>query len=48
MYSSIQIRAINSGIPVCIIEEAKILTKSTSEKKICPGNNREELLRLYL
>ena len=44
VFESIQIRAINSGIPNCIIEEAKILYKKISEKKISRGNNRRGII----
>ena len=44
VFESIQIRAINSGIPICIIEEAKILYKKISEKKISRGNNRRGII----
>ena len=44
VFESIQIRAINSGIPSCIIEEAKILYKKISEKKILEEIIEEELL----
>ena len=44
VFESIQIRAINSGIPSCIIEEAKILYKKISEKKISRGNNRRGII----
>ena len=44
VFESIQIRAVNSGIPLCIIEEAKILYKKISEKKISRGNNRRGII----
>lgn len=44
VFESIQIRAINSGIPVCIIEEAKNLYKKISEIKINRGSNRHGII----
>ena len=44
VFESIQIRASNYGIPSCIIEEAKILYKQISEKKISRGNNRRGII----
>lgn len=40
----IQIRAINSGIPVCIIDEAKILYKKIADTKISRGSNRKGII----
>lgn len=44
VFESIQIRALNSGIPLCIIEEAKTLYKYVSEIKINRGSNRHGII----
>ena len=44
VFDSIQLRAINSGIPSCIIEEAKIMYKSISETQISRGSNRKGII----
>jgi transcription initiation factor TFIIB len=44
VFDAIQIRAINSGIPSCIIEEAKILYKKISETRISRGSNRKGII----
>ena len=44
VFESIQIRAINNGIPICIIEEAKNLYKKISEIKINRGSNRHGII----
>lgn len=44
VFDSIQVRAINSGIPSCIIEEAKTLYKQISETKISRGSNRKGII----
>ena len=44
VFDSIQVRAVNNGIPSCIIEEAKILYKSIAETKISRGANRKGII----
>jgi transcription initiation factor TFIIB len=44
VFDAIQIRAINNGIPACIIQEAKILYKKISETKISRGSNRKGII----
>ena len=44
VFDSIQVRAINSGLPACIIEEAKILYKQIAETKISRGANRKGII----
>ena len=44
VFDSIQIRAINGGIPLCIIEEAKNLYKKVSEIRIHRGSNRNGII----
>ena len=44
VFESIQIRAINNGIPTCIIDEAKNLYKKISEIKINRGSNRHGII----
>ena len=44
VFDSIQIRAINNGIPLCIIEEAKIMYKKISETRISRGSNRKGII----
>ena len=40
VFDSIQVRALNHGIPLCIIEEAKNLYKQISDVRIHRGSNR--------
>ena len=44
VFDSIQVRATNSGITSCIVEEAKVLYKSIAESKISRGSNRKGLI----
>lgn len=44
VFDSIQVRAINNGIPSCIIEEAKIMYKKISETRISRGSNRKGII----
>jgi len=44
VFDSIQVRALNNGIPVCIIEEAKNLYKQISDVKIHRGGNRSGII----
>ena len=44
VFDNIQIRAINNGIPTCIIEEAKIMYKNISETQISRGSNRKGII----
>ena len=44
VFDNIQVRAINSGITTCIIEEAKVLYKKIAESKISRGANRKGLI----
>lgn len=44
VFDSIQVRAINNGIPLCIIEEAKNLYKQISDVKIHRGSNRNGII----
>lgn len=44
VFDSITIRAINSGIPNCIIEEAKNLYKRIADTKISRGSNRKGII----
>ena len=44
VFESIQIRAVNSGIPLCIIEEAKNLYKKISDIQINRGSNRKGII----
>jgi len=44
VFDSIQIRAINNGIPLCIIEEAKNLYKQISDVRIHRGSNRNGII----
>tara|TARA_B100000575_G_C23065420_1_gene613452 strand:- start:202 stop:1239 length:1038 start_codon:yes stop_codon:yes gene_type:complete len=44
VFDSMTLRAINSGIPNCIIEEAKIMYKKISETKISRGSNRKGII----
>jgi len=44
VFDSIQVRAINHGIPPCIIEEAKNLYKQVSDVRIHRGSNRSGII----
>lgn len=44
VFDSIQVRAVNNGIPLCIIEEAKNLYKQISDVKIHRGSNRKGII----
>ena len=44
VFDNIQVRAVNHGIPVCIIEEAKIMYKKISETRISRGSNRKGII----
>ena len=44
VFDNIQIRAVNNGIPLCIIEEAKILYKQISDVRIHRGSNRNGII----
>jgi len=44
VFDSIQVRALNNGIPLCIIEEAKNLYKQISDVKIHRGSNRNGII----
>ncbi len=44
VFDTLQIRAINNGIPVCIVEDAKIMYKVLSETRISRGSNRKGLI----
>jgi transcription initiation factor TFIIB len=44
VFDAIQVRAINNGIPICIIEEAKLLYKKISEIRIHRGSNRSGII----
>ena len=44
VFDSIQVRAINNGIPACIIEEAKNLYKQISDVRIHRGSNRNGII----
>jgi len=44
VFDNIQIRAINNGIPLCIIEEAKNLYKQISDVRIHRGSNRNGII----
>lgn len=44
VFDTLQIRAINNGIPVCIIEDAKVMYKVLSEARISRGSNRKGLI----
>lgn len=44
IFDNMFIRANNSGIPLCIIEEAKTLYKQLSNNKITRGNNKNGLI----
>ena len=44
VFDSIHVRAINNGIPVCIIEEAKNLYKQISDVRIHRGSNRNGII----
>ena len=47
VFESIQIRAVNNGIPICIIEEAKNLYKKISEIQINEGQIDIIIARVY-
>ena len=44
VFDSIQVIAINGGIPLCIIEEAKILYSKISATRISRGSNRKGII----
>jgi len=44
VFESIQIRAVNNGIPLCIIDEAKNLYKKISDIQINRGSNRHGII----
>jgi transcription initiation factor TFIIB len=44
VFDSIQVRATNNGIPLCIIEEAKNLYKQISDVRIHRGSNRNGII----
>jgi len=44
VFDNIKVRAVNSGIPLCIIEEANILYKKISETRISRGSNRKGII----
>ena len=44
VFDTLQISAINNGIPVCIIEDSKAMYKVLSEAKISRGANRKGLI----
>ena len=44
VFDNIQVRAINNGIPLCIIEEAKNLYKQISDVRIHRGSNRNGII----
>ena len=44
VFDGIQVRAINHGIPLCIIEEAKNLYKQISDVRIHRGSNRNGII----
>ncbi len=44
VFDTLQIRAINNGIPSCIVEDAKIMYKVLSEARISRGSNRKGLI----
>ena len=44
VFDNIKIRAINSGIPLCIIEEANIMYKKIAETRISRGSNRKGII----
>ena len=44
VFDNIQVRAINNGIPLCIIEEAKNLYKQISDVRIHRGSNRKGII----
>ena len=44
VFDSIQVRSINNGIPLCIIDEAKNLYKQISDVKIHRGSNRNGII----
>jgi len=44
VFDNIQVRAVNNGIPMCIIEEAKNLYKQISDVRIHRGSNRNGII----
>ena len=44
VFDSIKIRAINNGIPSCIINEANIMYKKIAETRISRGSNRKGII----
>jgi transcription initiation factor TFIIB len=44
VFDNIQVRAVNNGIPLCIIEEAKNLYKQISDVRIHRGSNRNGII----
>ena len=44
VFDGIQVRAINNGIPLCIIDEAKNLYKQISDVRIHRGSNRNGII----
>jgi transcription initiation factor TFIIB len=44
VFDNIQVRAINNGIPMCIIDEAKNLYKQISDVRIHRGSNRNGII----
>ena len=44
VFDNIKIRAVNSGIPLCIIEEANIMYKKIAETRISRGSNRKGII----
>ena len=44
VFDNIKIRAINSGIPTCIIDEANIMYKKIAETRISRGSNRKGII----
>ena len=44
IFDNITVNAINNGIPLSIIDEAKVLYKKVSESRISRGNNRSGLI----
>lgn len=44
VFDNIKVRALNSGIPLCIIEEANIMYKKISETRISRGSNRKGII----
>tara|TARA_Y100000589_G_C27159179_1_gene632055 strand:- start:733 stop:1875 length:1143 start_codon:yes stop_codon:yes gene_type:complete len=44
VFDSLSIRAVNNGIPACIVEDAKAMYKVLSEARISRGSNRKGLI----